>query len=128
MLCDKIHLPELKNEAIDQFRKGCYEAGLVPGPEEMMPVYERTSSSSPFRKLVSQIAARQIMDPHSESDAGKYRECFAANADFSIDVVNAIKHHAGGQLFPDPTESQGCFFHEHPFDQQCSDGRIGHDG
>ena len=120
VLCERIKLPELKNEAIDQFRKGCFEAGLVPGPEEMMPIYQRTETSSPFRKLVSHIAARQIMDPYSESDAGKYRECFAANADFAIDVVNAIKESAGGQLFQDPTEEEGCHYHEHQLGQRCS--------
>ena len=120
LLCDKINLPELKNSAMDQFRKGCYEAGLVPGPEEMRPIYERTAPSSPFRKLVSQIAARQLMDPFSESDASKYRECFAANADFAIDVINAIKDGAGGKLLYDPTEEEGCQYHEHQLGRRCA--------
>ena len=104
LLCDKIDLPQLKNLAIDQFRKGCNEAGLVPGPEEMRPVYERTPPSSPFRKLISKIAARQIMDPESEGDASTYRQCFERSPDFAIDVVNAIKAGTGGSLFQDPTE------------------------
>ena len=119
ILCEKINLPQLKNLAIDQFRKGCNEAGLVPGPEEMKPVYDKTPSSSPFRKLVSMIAARQIMDPESDSDASSYRQCFEGNADFAIDVVNAIKFGAGGSLFHDPTEAKGCCFHEHPPGQRC---------
>ena len=119
ILCEKINLPQLKNLAIDQFRKGCNEAGLVPGPEEMKPVYDKTPPSSPFRKLVSMIAARQIMDPESESDASSYRQCFEGNPDFAIDVVNAIKFGAGGSLFHDPTEAQGCCFHEHPPGQRC---------
>ena len=119
LLCDKINLPELRNEAMDQFRKGCFEAGLVPGPEEMRPIYERTPPSSPFRKLVSQIAARQIMDPYAECDASKYRDCFATNADFAIDVINAIKEGAGGKLFEDPTEEEGCQYHEHHFGHRC---------
>ena len=90
-----------------------------------MPIYEKTSSSSPFRKLVSQIAARQIMDPYNDSDAGKYRQCFAASPDFAIDVINAIKHGAGGQLFPDPTEETGCQYHEHQLDQRCSNRKYG---
>lgn len=121
VLCEKINLPQLQNLAIDQFRKGCFEAGLVPGPEEMVPIYEKTPPSSRFRRLVSQIAARQIMDPESEKDASAYRQCFEANADFAIDVVNAIKEGAGGKLFSDPTntEEDGCFYHEHHLGQRC---------
>lgn len=120
LLCDKINLPQLKNLAMDQFRKGCYEAGLVPGPEEMKPIYERTSHSSPFRRLVSDIAARQIMDPDSESDASKYRECFAANPEFAIDVVNAIKKAVGGRLLDNPTEEGGCQYHDHNLGRRCN--------
>lgn len=123
VLCERIRLPELKNAAIDQFRKGCYEAGLVPGPEEMKPIYERTGPSSPFRKLVSRIAARQIMDPYSENDASKYRDCFAATPDFAIDVVNAIKENIGGHLFDDPTSEDGCHYHEHHPGQRCNPGQ-----
>lgn len=125
VLCDKINLPQLKNLAIDQFRKGCFEARLVPGPEEMKPIYDKTPPSSPFRKLVSRIAARQIMDPESGGDAGMYKECFAGNADFAIDVVNAIKEGAGGKLLDDPTEDDGCYYHEHQLGQRC-DGRPYH--
>ena len=119
LLCDKIKLPQLKNSAIDQFRKGCFEAGLVPGPEEIQPVYASTAPSSPFRRLVSKIAARQIMDPESESDAGTYRTCFEANADFAVDVVNAIREGAGTKLFQDPTEEGGCAYHDHENGQLC---------
>ncbi|MCJ1229484.1 hypothetical protein MMC12_006151 [Toensbergia leucococca] len=83
LLCDKINLPQLKNFAIDQFRKGCFEAGLVPGPEEMKPIYDNTPPSSPFRRLVSRIAARQIMDPDSQNDAGTYRMWKALEERFS---------------------------------------------
>ena len=120
LLCSQINLPELKNEAIDQFRKGCFQAGLVPGPEEMRPIYERTGKEDAFRKLVSRIAARQIMDPFGECDAGKYRECFATSPDFGIDVVNAIKEGAVGKLFDDPTEGEGCLYHDHQFGQKCA--------
>ncbi|KAL8826418.1 MAG: hypothetical protein Q9170_007413 [Blastenia crenularia] len=74
ILCDRLQMPQLKNIAMDQFRKGCFEAGLVPGPEEIRPIYDSTPQRSPIRKLVSQIAARQIMDPESESDANTYRD------------------------------------------------------
>lgn len=120
VLCDKFNLPQLKNFAIDQFRKGCNEAGLVPGPEEIKPIYDTTPPDSPFRKLVSRIAARQIMDPESQSDAGSYKMCFEGNSDFAIDVINAIKDGAGGKLFDDPTEEAGCTYHEHNNGQLCN--------
>ncbi|KAL9010955.1 MAG: hypothetical protein Q9173_004158, partial [Seirophora scorigena] len=91
ILCERINMPQLKDVAIDQFRKGCNEAGLVPGPEEIKPIYATTPPHSPIRKLVSRIAARQIMDPDSSSDAGSYRLCFESSADFAIDVVAAIR-------------------------------------
>ena len=124
LLCEKIKLPQLKNLAIDQFRKGCYEAGLVPGPEEMKPVYDRTPPGSPFRRLVSNIAARQMMDPDSASDASKYRECLQGNADFAIDVINAIKVGSGGKLYQDPTEGDGCHYHEHRPGQRCHNRHV----
>lgn len=120
LLCEKINLPQLKNLAIDQFRRGCFEAGLVPGAEEMVPVYQKTQPSSPFRKLVSRIAARQIMDPDNERDANVYRECFSRSPDFAIDVIDAIKAGAGGILFDDPTQEDGCEYHDHPPGQRCS--------
>ncbi|KAL9622746.1 MAG: hypothetical protein Q9160_002864 [Pyrenula sp. 1 TL-2023] len=122
LLCDKIQLLQLKNIAIDQFRKGCNEAGLVPAPEEMKPVYEKTLPSSPFRNLVSRIAARQIMDPENEKDVTSYRECFESHPDFAIDVICAIKHGSGSMLYDDPTEGDNCLFHEHQNGDKC--GRI----
>ncbi|KAL8866307.1 MAG: hypothetical protein Q9174_006381 [Haloplaca sp. 1 TL-2023] len=122
IMCGKINMPQLKNLAIDQFRKGCYEAGLVPGPEEIKPIYDTTPQRSPIRKLISQIAARQIMDPESQSDAGTYRMCFESSADFAIDVVNAIRQGTGTKLFHDPTEEVGCFYHEHGTGQMCKVG------
>ncbi|KAI4112877.1 MAG: hypothetical protein LQ338_008260 [Usnochroma carphineum] len=122
ILCDKINMPQLKNIAIDQFRKGCNEAGLVPGPEEMKPIYDTTPPRSPLRKLVSQIAARQIMDPQSELDAATYRMCFESSADFAVDVVNAIRQGAEPKLFDDPTEGNGCCYHDHATGQLCKVG------
>ncbi|KAJ4529859.1 hypothetical protein HRR80_000614 [Exophiala dermatitidis] len=119
LLCERLGLQELKNQAIDQFRRGCHEAGLVPGPEEMKPIYEKTLPSSPFRKLVSKIAARQIMDPGSERDASAYRDCFAVSPEFAVDVINAIKDGVGGSLFDDPTEGNSCRYHEHRDGETC---------
>ncbi len=59
------------------------------------------------------------MDPDSESDASKYRDCFAANPQFAIDVVNAIKAEVGGRLLDDPTEESGCQYHDHNPGQRC---------
>lgn len=122
VLCERLSMPQLRNIAIDQFRKGCYEAGLVPGPEEIKPIYDTTPPRSPLRKLVSQIAARQIMDPEGQCDASTYRMCFEASADFAIDVVNAIRQGSGPKLFHDPTEGNGCFYHEHATGQLCKVG------
>lgn len=122
VLCEKIKMPHLKNIAIDQFRKACHEAGLVPGPEEIKPVYDTTPPRSPMRKLVSQIAARQIMDPESDSNAATYRMCFENNADFAIDVIDAIRQGSGAKLFHDPTQETGCFYHEHGTSQVCKVG------
>jgi hypothetical protein len=125
MLCGRLELPQLQNIAIDQFRRGCYEAGLVPGPEEMRPIYEHTPIGSPFRKLVSRIAARQIMDPDGDKDTTTYRSCFEGSADFAIDVINAIRDGSGGKLFDDPTAQGGCEYHEHPNGQKCPSKRNG---
>ena len=119
LFCDKFGLQKLKNIAIDQFRKGCNEAGLVPGPEEMRPIYDKTAPSSPFRKLVCKIAARQIMDPAGNKDATDYRACFEASPDFAIDVINAIKDGAGSSLFDNPTEGNPCRYHEHDNGESC---------
>lgn len=120
VLCDKLILPQLKNFAIDQFRKGCFQAGLVPGPEEMKAIYDTTPPLSPFRKLASKIAARQIMAPDSQDDAGIYKPCFEENPDFAIDVINAIRQGAGGILLGDPTEGGGCTYHEHQNGERCN--------
>ena len=122
-LCERLGLHQLKNCAIDQFRKACFDSGLVPGPEEMKPVYDCTSSRSPFRLLVSHIAARQIMDPDSENTALTYRMCFEGSPDFAVDVINAIREGAGGTLFKDPTHDIGCYYHDHRDNEQCSQKR-----
>lgn len=106
-------MPALSNLAIDQFRHGCHLTRLVPGAEEIKPVYDRTAVGSPFRKLVSRIAARQIMDPDVERDAACYRRVFEVHPDFAIDVLNAIREGTGGGLLDDPTEGNGCRYHEH---------------
>ena len=118
-LGERLGLRAVKNAAIDQFRRGCYKAGLVPGPEEMRPVYASTPPGSPFRRLVSRMAARQIMDPDAQRDATTYKACFEASADFAVDVLNEIREGSGGKLLDDPTESTGCVYHEHDEGDEC---------
>jgi hypothetical protein len=119
LLSEVIGLTELKNRAIDEFRKGCNEARLVPGGEEMEPIYAKTAAGSPFRKLVSKIAARQIMDPDTRRDANIYRSCFEAHPDFAVDVINEIRDNTGGFLFDDPNEGNSCRYHEHEGFDTC---------
>jgi len=119
MLCHRIGIRELKNLAIDQFRRGCHETRLVPGADEIKPVYDRLPPGSPFRKLVSRMAARQIMDPDSKRCASVYRECFTANPDFAIDVLNAVRDSTGGFLLEDPTEGSSSRYHERANGDTC---------
>lgn len=118
MLCDKFDLP-LKNEAMDRYRQGLLEAQLVPDAEEINDIYRRSPIGSPFRKLMTQIAARQIMDPDTDKDAESYRRCFVDNPDFAVDMVNAIKAGTGGVLFEDPTDGNQCDYHDHSNGQIC---------
>lgn len=118
-LCDRFEMPKLKNIAIDQYRKGLSEAGLVPDAEELDVIYRQSPKASPFRNLMVKIAARQIMDPDSEKDAESYRHCFENNPEFAIDLVNAIKWGTGGVLFDDPTEGADCEYHDHDNGPNC---------
>jgi hypothetical protein len=118
-LCDRFEMPKLKNIAIDQYRKGLSEAGLVPDAEELNVIYRQSPKASPFRTLMVKIAARQIMDPDSDKDAESYRQCFENNPEFAIDLVNAIKWGTGGILFDDPTDGSDCEFHDHENGPNC---------
>lgn len=120
-LCDRFEIPKLKNIAMDQYRRGLSQARLVPDAEELNIIYRQSSVGSPFRKLMVNIAARQIMDPDSEKDAESYRQCFENNADFAVDLVNAIKIGMGGKLFDDPTDNPNCDYHDHHSGPYCHD-------
>jgi hypothetical protein len=119
-LCDRFEMPKLKNIAIDQYRKGLNEAGLVPDADELDLIYRQSPRASSFRRLMVQIAARQILDPDSEKDADSYRQCFENNPDFAIDIINAIKAGTGGLLLDDPTEGTNCDFHDHTNEGACT--------
>ncbi|RYN32088.1 hypothetical protein AA0112_g6263 [Alternaria arborescens] len=120
LLCDRFDMAQLKNVAMDQYRKGLNEAELVPDADEIDDIYRKSPTGSPFRKLMTRIAARQIMDPGSERDVETYRECFENNPDFAIDLVKAIRSGTGGMLFDDPTdEGNECDYHDHEAGPNC---------
>ncbi|KZM22707.1 uncharacterized protein EKO05_0000753 [Ascochyta rabiei] len=121
LLCHRFDMPQLKNVAMDQFRKGLHEAELVPDPDEIDDLYRKTPAGSPFRRLLVQIAARQIMDPDSNRDVETYRQCFEHNASFALELVNAIRQGSGGMLLDDPTASGNeCAYHDHQDAPHCN--------
>jgi hypothetical protein len=124
-LCEQFGITSLMNQAMDQYRKGLRDAGLVPDAGEMSDIYSRSHIGSPFRTLMTRIAARQIMDPDSDKDAVDYRECFASSPDFAIQLINAIKRDTGGLELGDPTEAEGCDYHLHAPDMICYFERKG---
>lgn len=120
LLCGRLDMPQLKNVAMDQYRKGLNEAELVPDADEIDEIYRKSPSESPFRQLMTRIAARQIMDPGSERDVETYRQCFENNPDFAVDLVKAIRNGTGGMLFDDPTDpGNPCLYHDHEDGPNC---------
>ncbi|KAL5371764.1 hypothetical protein DPSP01_014026 [Paraphaeosphaeria sporulosa] len=120
LLCDRFDMPQLKNVAMDQYRKGLNQAELVPDAEEIDEIYRKSPKDSPFRRLMTRIAARQIMDPDSDRDVETYRQCFENNTDFAIELVKAIKYGTGGMLFNDPTDTGNqCEYHDHDDGPNC---------
>ena len=120
LLCDRFDMPQLKNVAMDQYRKGLNQAELVPDADEIDAIYRQSPVASPFRRLMTRIAARQIMDPNSDRDVETYRQCFEGNSDFAIEMVKAIKHGSGGTLFDDPTDTGNeCEYHDHEAGPNC---------
>lgn len=120
LLCDRFDMPQLKNVAMDQYRKGLNQAELVPDADEIDEIYRKSPSGSPFRRLMTRIAARQIMDPESNRDAETYRQCFENNPDFAVDLVKAMKLGTGGMLFEDPTDTgHECDYHDHEAGPNC---------
>lgn len=120
LLCERFGIEQLKNIAMDQYRRGLNMSELVPDPNEIDEIYRQSPPGSPWRKLTTQIAARQIMDPDSHPDISTYRECFVDNPDFAVDLVTAIKDGTGGMLFKDPTEAGNeCEYHDHEVGPNC---------
>lgn len=120
LLCDRFAMSQLKNVAMDQYRKALNEAELVPDADEIDDIYRASPPGSPFRQLMTRIAARQIMDPGSERDVETYRRCFEHNPDFAVDLVEAIRRGTGGLLFDDPTHpGHECAYHDHDAGPNC---------
>lgn len=119
VLCDKFDMALLKNMAMDRYRQELNAAQLVPDPDEINDIYRASPAGSPFRKLMTNIAARQIMDPEVDKDADSYRKCFENNADFAVEMVNSIRSLSGGMLFDDPTEGDVCEYHDHRDGRKC---------
>jgi hypothetical protein len=119
VLCDKFDMVLLKNIAMDRYRQLLNEVQLVPDPDEINDIYRASSARSPFRRLMTNIAARQIMDPEVDKDAESYRRCFENNPDFAVEMVNSIRRLSGGMLFNDPTESDACEYHDHRNGLKC---------
>lgn len=113
VLCEQFGMTKLMNRAMDEYRRGLSDAGLVPDGLELADIYSRSPAGSPFRTLMTRIAARQILDPDGDKDAGDYRDCFATSADFAIQLINFIREETGGLDLQDPTEGEGCDYHEH---------------
>lgn len=120
MLCDKFDMIRLKNLAMDQYRRYLNEAQLVPDADEINEIYRASPVGSPFRRLMTKIAARQIMDPEVDKDAESYRQCFEDNPDFAVEMVNAIRYMSGGMLFDDPTAGEECSYHDHRDGSMCN--------
>ncbi|KAF1850583.1 uncharacterized protein K460DRAFT_18091 [Cucurbitaria berberidis CBS 394.84] len=120
LLCDRFDMAQLKNVAMDQYRKGLNQAELVPDADEIDDIYRKSPTGSPFRQLMTRIAARQIMDPGSDRDVETYRQCFENNPDFAVDLVKAIRIGTGGMLFEDPTDpGNECEYHDHEDGPNC---------
>lgn len=104
LISAKFAIPDLTNLATDLYRSNLHAAHLVPDPEEMNEIYRSSQEGSPFRKLITQMAARQIMDPEIERNAESYRCCFESNPSFAVEMINAIRQISGGLLLEDPTK------------------------
>ncbi|KAF1924964.1 uncharacterized protein M421DRAFT_71450 [Didymella exigua CBS 183.55] len=121
LLCERLDMAPLKNVAMDQFRRGLNESRLVPDADELDDLYRKSPPGSPFRRLLVQIAARQIMDPDSDHPADAYRRCFAGSPDFAVELVHAIRQGTGGMLLADPTErGSECEYHDHDDRPHCN--------
>lgn len=122
-LCDKFDMIALKNLAMDVYRQNLNAAQLVPDADEINEIYRASPPGSPFRRLMTKIAARQIMDPAVDKDAESYRACFSDNPNFAVEMVNAIRYMSGGMLFDDPTADDPCPWHDHRDGSSCKDGK-----
>lgn len=124
LLSSKFSMPHLSNLAIDAYRQNLNAAHLVPDADEINDIYRSSPPGSPFRRLMTKIAARQIMDPEIDKDAESYRAAFENNPDFAVEMVNAIRYMSGGMLFDNPTDGQECDWHDHHDGTDCQGRRM----
>jgi hypothetical protein len=121
LLCERFGMESLKNIAIDQYRRGLHLSGLVPDAQEIRDIYHASLLGSPWRKLMAEIAARQIMAPDATQDVEMYRECMNEDPGFAVELVKAIKRGVGGVLLRDPTEEgRDCEYHDHEHEAGAS--------
>lgn len=125
LLSSKFSMPHLSNLAMDAYRQNLNAAHLVPDPDEINDIYRSSPPGSPFRRLMTKIAARQIMDPEVDKDAESYRAAFENNPDFAVEMVNSIRYMSGGMLFDNPTDGKECDWHDHSDGGDCSDRAAG---
>ncbi|KAF2722965.1 hypothetical protein K431DRAFT_198939, partial [Polychaeton citri CBS 116435] len=121
LLATRFQLNQLSNISVDRYRRCLYETKLVPDAKEIDEIYRSSPRGSPFRRLMVQIAARQLMDPETRRDPSDYRPCLEDNADFAIELFETIRNMSGGILFPDPTAPGGdsCQWHDHTDGSKC---------
>jgi hypothetical protein len=119
-ICERFGMEQLKNIAMDQYRRGLNMSELVPDADEIDGIYRQNPPGSPWRKLMIRIAARQIMDPYADRQVSSYRQCLSENPDFAIELVTAIRQGTGGLLLDDPTEGgSDCEYHDHASGPNC---------
>ena len=121
LLSNKLSISHLSNLAMDAYRRNLLAAHLVPDADEINEIYRSSPPGSPFRKLMTKVAARQIMDPDVDKDAESYRSSFEDNPDFAVEMVNAIRSLSGGILFDNPMEGAECSWHDHSDGSDCKE-------
>ncbi len=114
LLGRSLRAPELRNVAIDAFRRACHKLNIIPAPHDIANVYLQTEAGSPMRLLCSRMVAHGILtcDPELDSESCKgYMGLAERCEDFRIDLMKAVKHEfLNGPV--DPAEGSGEEYHE----------------
>lgn len=114
VICHKLYnlslrfsIPKLANLAMDRFRESLRSAHLVPDPEELSQMYTSSPAGSGMRKLLTKVAARQIMDPAKERDVKDYQVLLEREVGFAVGFIAEIRRQTGGVLLDDPNAGEG---------------------